>query len=220
MKIIFSTLLFTITICAFSQVNNKDLIADLSAQTGRSLYLRPNETDPIISKYYLNTEFKKAYVKGFEKGNEYRYNGFTDNFEFIENGELLNLVKNSSIRLKFNHNESVYQYLHFFDTKGNSQERFLEIVIDGTPKYSLYKSFEVTESANDNINGYKSTEEKKINITKEFLIGINGTIHSIPRSTKKLNQILSINVEEIIKSNKLNLKKQEDLVKLIEILNK
>lgn len=123
--------------------------------------------------------------------------------------------------LKFAENESVFQNLKYLDDKGRERERFVDVILnEENLKYSLYKTYEVEEMVNDNINGYKSVEATKINIEKNFLIGYNGQIQQISKSTKKLNEFLGFNVDEIIKSNKLNLKKNEDVFKFIEILNK
>lgn len=199
--------------------NTRGVISDLSSQTGRSLFLRPVITDPTIQKYYISTEFKTAFVEGYKDPQKYRYNGFTDNFEFLDKNEVLNLAKTPFMKLKFAESQSEYQNLSYKDDKGVARERFLEIIIDNPSKYSLYESFEVKEVTNDNINGYKSVEATKINIEKKYLIGFNGNIQEIPKSTKKLSQFLGFNVEEIIKSNKLNLKKKDQVIQFIDILN-
>lgn len=219
MKTLTTTLILMLSTPIFAQ-NTRDLIGDLSNQTGRSLYIRPTITDPTIQKYYISTEFKKAKVEGYENGNEYRYNGFTDNFEFLEKDEVLNLVKVPNLKLKFNHNESIFQYLSFKNSKGINEDRFLEILSNDSSKYVLYKSFEVSERVNDQQNSYKGTEEKKIIVASNYFIGIEGQITELPKSAKKITQLIGGNSEEITNSNKFNLKKVEDLIKLVDLLNK
>lgn len=219
MKKLLCSITLLSAIFSFSQ-NTRGLISDLSSQTGRSLFLRPVITDPTIQKYYISTEFRTAYVEGFERPQKYRYNGFTDNFEFLEKNEVLNLAKTPFMKLTFAENQSVFQNLPYRDDKGIDRERFLEIIIDNPSKYSLYKSFEVKEVTNDDINGYKSVDRMKIVVERDFFIGYNGQINELPKSAKKLNKILSSNVDEIIKVNKINLRKQEDIIKFIELLNK
>jgi len=219
MKIIFYNIILLATITVSAQ-NTRDLIGDLSSQTGRSLYIRPNITDPTIQKHYINSELKRVNVEGIEGVNKLRYNGFTDQMEFEKGNEVLNLNRNETIQIKFLHNESIFKIFNYLDDKGNIQNRYLEILIDHPSKYSLYKSFEVSNIPNDNKNGYQSNDDFKQKIEKNYFIGHNGLINQIPRSSKKINEIFNADFDQIIKSNKINLKKEEDLKKLIDLLNK
>ena len=215
-----TTLLLSLASISLFAQNNSDLISDLSSQTGRSLYIRPNITDPTVQKHYISTQFKRAYVSGYEGNDKFRYNGMTDNFEFLSNDEVLNLVKSPLLKVTFTGNAGIFYYINYVNDKGVQRDRFVQAIIDEPSKYSLFKTFEVEEVVNDNINGYKSVEDKRVRIERNFIIGFENQNQQISKSTKKISQFLKINAEEIIKTNKLNLKKEEDVIKFIEILNK
>lgn len=219
MKILTTTLTLILTITCFSQ-NPKDIIGDLSRQTGTSLYIRPTITDPTIQKHYINAELKRAYIDGIDGVNKLRYNGLTDQMEYLNNDEVLNLVRNESVLIKFIYNDAKFKVFNYLDEKTNLKNRYLQILIDNPEKYSLYKSFEVSNVVNENKSSYQSIDDNKILTETNYFIGYNGLINEIPRSSKKINEIFKADFDQIIKSNKLNLKKEEDLKKLIDLLNK
>lgn len=102
-------------------------------------------------------------IDGIDGVNKLRYNGLTDQMEYLNNDEVFN----------------------YLDEKTNLKNRYLQILIDNPEKYSLYKSFEVSNVVNENKSSYQSIDDNKILTETNYFIGFNGLINEIPRSSKK-----------------------------------
>jgi len=52
------------------------------------------------------------------------------------------------------------------------------------------------------------------------MLGFDDKLFNVPSSAKKIGNLIGKDVESVVKSNNLNLKKEADLIKLVEIINK
>ncbi|MDM1551128.1 hypothetical protein [Empedobacter falsenii] len=216
MKKITFLLLSVISINLFAQ-NSNDLLNDLSSQTNGLLYNRKSNDGKDNSKYYLDEKFKKGYVDGYSDSGNYRYNMFTDNIEFEDSkGGKYTLVKNigTVVRLE---NGVVFEYVNI---NGINLQKFLQVLSSDNNKYKLYKSYQVKEIVNENINSYNEQNKVKYNTIINYFIGFNNSIVEIPNSPKKFTNLLGFDVGSVIKSNNISLNKEQDLIKLIDLLNK
>lgn len=203
---------------AFGQ-SSQGLMSNLSAQTGGLLLnSKTGEKTAINPNHYAEVEFAKGKVDGYTEA-EYRYNAFTDNVEFLDaDKNLLSLIKNDR-KLRFN-NGRVYQYLTFKTESDGVESRYLQYVSDSEQPNSLLKSLVVKEQVNENTNSYSKTELVKYKKIETFYLKNENGVVEIPTSAKKVKSLLGDKADEIVKSKKLNLKKQGDLLTLVDLLNK
>ena len=169
---------------------------------------------------YFSIEFKNAKVSGFKEKEKLRYNAFLDQFEFIRDGYLYKLDKIRDQVIIFD-NGDIYKLLTYL-YNDNLEERYLQVLNGIDNKITIYKKYSVDSTDALGTNGFNSTDANGKRYSKEdkLLIGVGEKLYSAPNNVKKLNALLGISVDDIVKSQKLNIKKETDLIKLVGLLNK
>ena len=202
---------------AETRLNNGDLITDLSSQTSGILYNRKGENISINPNHYINTDFVEAKVDGYSDPNKYRYNIYSDHFEFLdEKKDLMTLVKNNNkIRFK---NGTVYQYNTVINEKNEPENKYLEYLTDDNINFALLKSIKTKELPIENVNGYSQNNIPKFKTEIKYYIKGNDVIKEV--TTKKGNNLFDAETNAYIKKNKLNLKNENHLIEIIKYLNK
>jgi len=181
-----------------------------------------NENSTNVNEYF-ETNFKEAKVDDFKEKEKLRYNAFLDQFEFLRDDNLYMMSKIPNSVVIFD-NGMIFKYVTYI-YKDNLSHRYLKALSDHDKNIVLYKKYEIDrtkplgtngyDKVNDiDENGYKYSQEEKIFFLKD------GNLSSVPSNIKKLSEFLDINIEPIVKENKLNIKKEQDLIKLMEIINK
>jgi len=150
-------------------------------------------------------------VKNYTGARDYRYNAFTDDFEYSDNNKLFNLEKKHGLEISLV-NGKVFKYLTFYDDKGNIQNGYLQVLTKDDSKNILYKSTRISKSELGNTNSYNNMSTVKFRNMTNYYIGNENSIVQVSKSNKEFS--------EIAKKNKLNLNKENDLIKLISFLNK
>ena len=169
---------------------------------------------------YFEVVFNRAEVTGFKEKEKLRYNAFLDQFEFIREGYLYQLDKNRDQVITFD-NDDTYKYVSYL-LNDDLETRYLKVLSPLNKRYVLYKKLTIDATDALGTNGFSNTDSSGKRYTKgeKLLIGDKETMYAIPSSAKKLNQLLNVDVEGFVKENKLSLRKESDLIKLMEYLNK
>ncbi len=178
---------------------------------------------------YLNDEFTKGKII-FDNGKEYdvltRLNVGTQKFEIKKN---LNsptsiIYINESISIQMNNN--MYD-LHSINLENEQILAILENCVE-LENISLYYfprkviKMPVETGAAAPTTGFTKTPMPKWTEANEFLILKNNNWYSVPNSFKKLvsmNIFDSTLLKKYKKSNKLNIKKKESLIKMVTYFN-
>ena len=216
-------LTFTLFFIHYSLVNAQSTIAvsEYSLQTLREdlRLVKFNEASTNREQYF-NFVFNTADVSGFKEKEKLRYNAFLDQFEFIRDGYLYQLDKNIDQVITFD-NKDTYKYATYL-LNNELETRYLKVLSPLNKKYVLYKKLMIDATDALGTNGFTNTDSSGKRYTKEekLLIGNDETLYVVPGSAKKLNQLLNVDIESFVKENKLSLRKESDLIKLMEYLNK
>lgn len=187
---------------------------NVTTKDGGTVY---NSQNYVIDKmnvndnFYLNKEYVKGSVKNYNGIRGYRYNAFTDDFEYLENKNLYNLEKQDGLEVTLQ-NGQIYRYDTFYDEKGELKKGYLQILTNSNSKNVLYKSVRISKSELGNTNSYNNMSSVKFRTVSNYYLGNGNSINQISKSNKDLNKIA--------KENKLNLNKEQDLIRLIDLLNK
>lgn len=193
---------------------------DTGLSNNNLLYSKSNlKEDKINEKYYLDTNYSPAKIDGYNGIRSYRYNALTDDFEYIDNNNIFKLLKLNGLIISFLNNGRTYIYLTSLE-KNNETGNYYEVLTNEKNNIVLYKTTRINEIENLNKNGYNQMENKKIVMNTKYFLGNKDKLFEVPKSDKKLEELLNKNVQLIIKENKLNIKKEQDLIKLVDILNK
>ncbi|MDM1062478.1 hypothetical protein HXZ62_07875 [Empedobacter falsenii] len=218
MKIIFSTITLVLSSLLFCQNTGT---SEFGMKNGT---LNINSTsidhDNINEKHYLGKE-AFAKVDNYPEQVEYKYNAYTDTFEFKEGAKRRALDKRIGQKVVFVDGR-IFEFLNYKDLNNNLVSGYLQLLSNEiSNKILLYKQTKLSETTSLNKNSYDGSAGT-INYRSEtnYYISDSNYIIPLPKSAKKIEAILKVDVQEIVKKNKLNLNKEEDLIKLIDLLNK
>lgn len=171
--------------------------------------------DEIEGSAYLEKQFSMASVSPSYEDVLIRYNTYKDEIEFKKNEEVLVLPKNETFsRITFRNSKNT---LVLLDPEGY----YFEIV---KGKYSLYKKLKTKFI--DFIPAptpYQTDQPAKFrNMEPIYYIKTDGQLIGNFKSTKDLASQLPDKKDALnsfLKSNKIKIEKEEDLIKLVNFLN-
>lgn len=176
------------------------------------------------SPYSNGDSFLNAEISGYSKNvPKLRYNAYTDEMEFQQNNEVYIADKESGMQVSFEDVKKNYVCLNYDFGFGN-RYGYLLLLLSNPKKYSLYKREKV-----ELLKGEKSpngiTKDRNDYYSKEkdlYLLSYNGTYKKIDNNKKNLLEEFgskSSEVENYLKENRINLKKESDLIKLVTYVN-
>ena len=116
-------------------------------------------------------------------------------------------------------NGKILKYVNYID--GNTlPSRYLPVLTPTGNKIVLYKKLSIDGVDGVGAGGLNASNKRNYFKQDKLQIGFNDKLYNVPSSPKKFNEFTDKNVTEIVSANKLNLKKEQDLIKLIDLLNK
>lgn len=167
---------------------------------------------------YFDVNFLPAMVDGFKEKENFRYNALLDDLEFLRDGYLFKMNKSSNQIVRFD-NGKVFKYVNYIDGDVLSS-RYLQVLSPLDAKIILYKKLSIDGVDGVGAGGLNASNKKNYFRQEKLQIGYNDRLYNVPNSSKKFNELTDKNVAEIVAANKLNLKKVQDLIILIDLLNK
>ena len=156
---------------------------------------------------------KKFYLQGPE-----------DEMEFMIGEDLNYVVKQNDLRLTFSDIDKTYLLTHYQFEGKNIFGYLVELL--GTGKYNLYKreKIQIVEYNNNVTNTYLKDKNPYFDREKDiYLINDNGIYKKLPKNIKDLISLLNIanaqSVLDFAKSSNINLKNENDQIKLFQFIN-
>ncbi len=209
----------------FSQ--NTDILNVVTTPDG--FYSKPGrvhkEDRKIDGSPYVNGDkFEKVTIKDYSKNvQDLRYNAYQDEMEFKMGEELYNANKTEGLRIQFPTLKKTYESLTYsYDNKTKSG--YLVLLVDN-PKFSLYKreKMELMGGTKSN-NGFTKDANDYYEKDKDlYLIAKDKKFSKFPKNSADAATIFSVDKKDLdnfVKSNKINFNKEPDMIKLVEYVNK
>ncbi|SKB81517.1 hypothetical protein SAMN05660477_01278 [Soonwooa buanensis] len=223
MKKIFFAVVMIASQMTFAQAGNENV----SFSTGNFFTRanRPSSKDYVIdgSPYTSSKDFAKVIIANYSKDVQpLRYNAYEDEMEFSQNNETFFANKEEGLKINFPDLKKTYVCLNYrIDDK--SKLGYLVLLQDGT-KTKLYKREKVELLKGEKSpNAYgKDANDYYAKEKDVYLIYSNNSYYKIPKNMKDFVSLPLDNKEKIsdfVKSNKINLSKEADLIKLVEFIN-
>jgi hypothetical protein len=199
-----------------------------SAQQNGTLQLRDSQGLAVSTKSYgdtkgdpyLTKDWSTASVK-LQNGQTYdgvnvRYNVLEDQLTFktADGTEMAFATPVSEFKITYDEKGSPVTKVFRSGFKGTTDKTFYEVLHDGTVKV-LKKNGKQIETVQE----YNSPPTKSITDRIKYFYVLNNELVELKKDTKSLSAVFgskSANVEKYIKENKLNVKKDEDLVKAFD----
>jgi uncharacterized protein with FMN-binding domain len=153
-----------------------------------------------------------------------RYNAYNDEMEVkIENGKIVALDNKNEYTVTFTNKNKIYKTYNYTTKKGVAKRGFL-VVVKETEKYSLLKrehiKYQEGKQATSSYQKDKPASFKRESDT--YFLKLGNKIMFLPQKKKSFLKAFpkkSSDLKSYIKKNKINLKKEEDLKKIVKYLS-
>lgn len=173
---------------------------------------------------YINgKEFRKVAIDGYSKNvQNLRYNAYEDEMEFMQDGKNYFANKEEGIVIKMPEINKTYKAVKYL-YNDRSYFNYLVVLSSGV-KFNLYKreSVELLKGEKSP-NAYGKDANDYFSKTKDlYLIGNKKVLDKFPKTAKEAIALFSPvknDVAEFIKNQKINLNKEEDMIKLVNFVN-
>ncbi|WP_291064206.1 MULTISPECIES: hypothetical protein [unclassified Empedobacter] len=193
---------------------------------GSSFYMRssPEEIN-IKGDPYLGNNLSIFSLKGVDTGdiNLLRYNYYTDELEFMKDGNVYNLNHYTNAIYEFPQLNKKFIYIAQYDFDNKVKSGYLELLENGK-KVALLKKIPV--NLNDKLvksDAYDTgTKVKEYKASKPVYFFKQGNdIRTIPKKKEDfVNMFAEQNIKDFIKSEKISTTSEADLLKLMNYINK
>lgn len=223
MRVVFVSLVIVLILPALAISQSKEL------QEYNNLLLRTNETQSLRLEYkdiegnpYSNEDLIPGTIV-FVSGNQMdniplRYNWYRKDMEYENEGKILAMPEMKEIDHIIINGEKYVPFYYLKSIKG-----YLVEIVKGN--YSLFRAEDVRFiNAKPPASGYDVYQPAKFDWyrTKYYVISLKGDVKELATSKKKLIQQFpgfEKKIASFVKENKLNIRKEEDLKTIIEMLN-
>jgi len=173
---------------------------------------------------YSHMRYKEADVIDENSGTytvKLRYNIYLDQIEYKKGSQLHKIVKTPTAHVRIN--KDYYYYCNFKDQRGLKRKGYY-VLVDLNENYRIYKKYtiEIREPVSSN---NVTLEKGSISRMSTYYLEQDGTILELPKKEEALFAALgdtSNQLKSFFKKERIKLKKEEDLVRLIskyDVLN-
>lgn len=168
---------------------------------------------------YYNDTFVSAKIENATTLINVRYNKYTDTMEILKDGSIYILPKTEKYsKIEYVNSPDVLVYLD----SGEMQGYYFELV---PGKYRLLKKLKSEFRPEvPAVNSFTSAVAPRFeNINPVYYFEINNQFVKVPKNTKDFVNQFSANKDEIaefIKSNKLKINQETDLIRIAKFINK
>ncbi|GAA3508688.1 hypothetical protein GCM10022393_20350 [Aquimarina addita] len=200
----------------------------LFAQLPESI-IEPSKEVDLFDNYkgsiYKLKKHKEASITDEASGTfngELNYNIYLDIIEYVKNDNLFQIVKSPSVYA--NIKGDYYYYCNFKNSRGQKRQGYY-VLVELSDNYSVYKKYTLKITPPDELDVDPMTggiPPGSIKTLTSYYLEENGVILELPVGKKDLLATLSDKkneLEKYISSEKINPKKEEDLLRLVSRYN-
>lgn len=205
-------LLFTSTVL-FGQIG--DFSGNANAINIRLSSAGVSDYKEIEGTPYLNKEFKPAKIGKEDKSYLVRYNAYNEKIQVkVNEKKIMNLNSDKKYVVKLKEGET-YMPVEYEDGK----EGFGVLLWNNSKGFRLIKRQVIELEPPTETNGYMKAQPAKFSKVRIFYYVVeNGKLNKVPGSAGKIyKEIFDNSLKATAKKEKLNPKKEEDLIKLCDI---
>ncbi|HAY3539539.1 hypothetical protein [Elizabethkingia anophelis] len=172
--------------------------------------------------YANGAEFVKVQIPNYNKSTpELRYNANKDEMEFKNGNDIYYVNKQPQIRIDFLSLKKSYECLNY-SINDKDYFGYLVILVDNA-KYSLYKKefIEIIKGEKGSNPFVTDQNDFYSPVKNQYLLKKGNQFFRISKNTKELVKLFDNNPshESYIKSNKIDLSKENDLIKFVKFAN-
>lgn len=184
----------------------------------------------IDGKPYINERFMPIEIEGYNRAlPAVRYNAYEDEMEFMLNNTLNYVEKVNGMKFKFKDSNTIYA-LKNYTLDGVNKDGYLVELASKNDGFGLFRKefVHILENSNNTTNTYLKDKNPYFGRGKDVLIlSYQDNYVRFPKNASELNSYLkntnlsskTAEVENFVKKNKTNFKKEADLISLVNYMN-
>lgn len=229
MKHIFATLFILSSLSLFSQgqlqtgsfegVFNQAAVFDMSP-IGRDLdnSMTDEAKKKLLQKQYLTQAYNPALIDQFKTLAYLRYNMYNDQMEFVKNDQIYYMKKEKGRKVRFTTMNTLYKV---YEVYGDLE--FFLVKEDGEKASLLLKQEVRFVKPKKATSQYTKAKEADFKRRKdEYFVALGDVVRKVPLKKKEFPVLFGDKakaIKDYIKKEKLNPKKEGDLMKIIKYYN-
>ena len=178
---------------------------------------KSKEFEKISHKMYLSKNYLTSRIDKMEGTVPIKYNIYKDEMEFLKNGQVLFLNKQEGRKVFFSALNKTYSIFNY-----NSKLKYFVVHNEGKNKLlsrEIVKFIEAKAVQSSYVNSKPANFKRKDDV---FFLNSNNSIVEILTKKKSFYLLFGSNskkIKKFVKTNKLNIKKGDDLKKIVKYLN-
>ncbi len=212
MRRILLLLFLTITPALFAQ-----LPRDLLTSTERI-----SAFDEYDGSIYMKSRYKESSVIDEKAGTfdaKLKYNVFTDALEYNQGSKIYNVLKSPTVHARID--GDYFYYCDFKSQRGLQRDGYY-VLVELNDKYRIYKRFtlQVKEPTRNSLT--QTNEPGQLRMITTYFLEEAGVIMELPMNKKDMLATFNDKegeLKEYLKKEKIRLKKEEDLIRLVARYN-
>ena len=215
------TVLF-LSIGLFANAQNE---ASFALEGGNSfLSIKQKYDGKIKGSLFINDTFRPAKINDVIQQYPTRYNAYSDNFEVQHNGKVKYIVitKENETQVKFSGNNKLYKTFTYTD-RDKTKKGFFVVLSEGKKHSFVLKEkivFVDEQKPKTPYEKYKNPELKRKKDVYYLKLKGSNSLSELKLRKKDVIKFFGSDskmISSLIKKNKLNVKKEKDLVQLLKL---
>ena len=197
------------------QISNRD--EDTKEDYAQMANYEKIDGTPYLDKYFLKAEIPSA-----KKSMDLRYNAYSDEMEYVNDGKINYLTKINGLDINFSNGKSYEVCTYKKDGAYNTG--YLEILDAG--KMGLYRKSTITIERKDPSDKAFSKTFDQLQFFKKnndvYFLKYDDSFKVLPKASEEIANIVPAKKTEILafmKSHKTKLNKDSDLIALVDYIN-
>jgi hypothetical protein len=199
----------------------------LFAQLPQSL-LTPTTKISTYQEYdgsiYMTSRYKESSIIDEKSGTfdaRLKYNIYSDALEYSPKSELYEVVKSPTIHARID--GDYFYYCEFVNQRGNSRDGYY-VLVELTDGYRIYKKFtlKIKDPEDKGSISIGIAEPGTLRMITSYYLEESGVIMELPMNKKDMLAAFNDKENELkgyLKKEKIRLKKEEDLIRLVARYN-
>ncbi len=197
----------------------------LFAQLPRDLLTstqRVSTFDEYDGSIYMKSRYKESSIIDEKKGSfdaKLKYNIFSDALEYNQGSKLFEVLKSPTVHARID--GDYFYYCEFKNQRGLQRDGYY-VLVELNDNYRIYKRFTLDIKDPSQSSLTQTSEPGQLRMITSYFLEESGKIMELPMNKKDMLATLSDKEDELkayLKKEKIRLKKEEDLIRLVARYN-
>ncbi|GGE87124.1 hypothetical protein SAMN05443634_107175 [Chishuiella changwenlii] len=186
--------------------------------------MKDNKKD-IVGSPYIDANFSQYTITGHKTNDvpSLRYNNYSDQMEYMKDKASYDLDRVNNMIVSLRNGNKTYVYLDEYFVGNDSKSGYLQVLLSGS-KSTLYKKEAVIiqeKLVKEDVMDVGKKIQEYSTSKPQYFLKLNDKVVAVPQKKGDFNDLFTDNEsKDFIKKNKISSTKEQDLIKLVNFLNK